>query len=250
MNVPTTPLPAGRKDLMSKMNNMHLGCAITILATTLLMTGCAQPLPNLPSGAAAYAQVPVAKSSEVREYRIGPLDTISINVFQEADLSLQAVPVDSSGSILLPLVGTIEAAGKSTRQLAGEIASRLNERYLRNPQVTVTVQNSAQQRVTVEGEVTQPGIYQIQGRTTLIDALALARGPTRNARLREVVIFREIDGVHSGALFNLQAIRRGEQPDPEVLPGDQVVVGLSSVKAGVREALTASPFLAVFVQLL
>lgn len=234
---------------MPKMTHKHAGSAIAALAIASLATGCSQPLPNLPSGAAAYARIPVAKSSEVREYRIGPLDTISITVFQEEDLSLPAVPVDSSGAILLPLVGTIQAAGKSTRQLAGEIAARLNERYLRNAQVTVTVTNSAQQRVTVEGEVTQPGIYQIQGRTTLIDALALARGPTRNARLREVVVFREIDGVHSGALFDLQAIRRGEQPDPEVLPGDQVVVGLSNVKASVREALAASPFLAVFVQL-
>lgn len=222
--------------------------AATAMAATMLLAGCARPLPDLPSGPQAYAQFPAPESSQPREYRIGPLDTISINVFQEEDLTMESVPVDSSGAILLPLIGTVQAAGKTTLQLAGEVASRLNARYLRNPQVTVVVQTSAQQRVTVDGEVTQPGIYQFQGRTTLTDALALARGTTRNARYNEIVVFRDIDGVRSGALFDIAAIRRGEASDPEILPGDRVVVGLSNVKATVREVLTASPFLAVFTQ--
>ena len=74
----------------------------------------------------------------------------------------------------------------------------------------------------------------------------MARGPTRVAALRQVTIFRTIEGRRMGALFDVQAIRRGEADDPAILGRDTVVVGLSGVKAAWRDALVLFRALAIF----
>ncbi|MEJ0067097.1 MAG: polysaccharide biosynthesis/export family protein [Caulobacteraceae bacterium] len=98
-----------------------------------------------------------------KDYVIGPLDKLSIKVFQVQDLSLDAVQVDASGQIVLPLIGNVTASGKTTNQLSQEIAGRLGERYLQSPQVSVIVLQSTSQKVTVEGEVRSPGVFQMAG---------------------------------------------------------------------------------------
>ena len=202
-------------------------------------------MPNLPHGPAAYTALPTPLTQSDRDYHIGPLDTIAVTVFQETDLSAKDIQVDASGNVLLPLIGTVNVKGRTTEQLSADIARLLGQKYLQNPQVSVLVQSSASQKVTVEGSVTEPGVYEIRGRTTLVDALAMAKGPTRVARLTEVVVFREAGDKRMGAVFDLSKIRRGEALDPEILGRDTVVVGLSNVKAAWRDVLTASPLLQV-----
>src|SRR5688572_6474247 len=73
---------------------------------------------------------------------ITPLDRLSVTVFREPDLSVAEAAVDESGRVILPLVGTVTAAGKSTESLSAEISNRLR-RYLKNPQVAVTVTQAA-----------------------------------------------------------------------------------------------------------
>ena len=211
----------------------------------LIATSCAGSQPNLPQGQNAYANFPVVSKEATGNYKIGPLDTIAVTVFQEPDLTARDILVDSSGSVLLPLIGTVMAAGKTSEQLAHEIATRLEAKYLDNPQVTVLVQQSASQRVTVEGSVEKPGVYQISGHVTLSDALAMAEGPSKVARLDEIVVFREVDGRAEGAIFDLRKIRNGAMPDPEILGRDRVVVGLSHIKASLRDVLSAVPALGV-----
>src|SRR3546814_7357236 len=79
----------------------------------------------------------------------------------------------------------------------------------------------------VEGKVNQLGVYAINGRSTLLQALAQAQSPTDVANLSQVVIFRNIDGRRAGAVFDVKAIREGRTPDPEILGGDVIVVGRS-----------------------
>lgn len=172
---------------------------------------------------------------------IGPLDTIAVTVFQEPDLTVRDMQVDSGGKVVLPLIGSIQAAGLSATQLADSIAKALAKGMLVNPQVSVVVQNAVSQKVTVQGSVTEPGIYQLQGPTSLLDAVAMAKGPTRVAALGDVAIFRDIDGRKVGAVFNLKQISKGEQADPEIMGNDTVVVGSSGLKAAWRDILTASP---------
>ena len=102
------------------------------------------------------------------------------------------------------------------------------------------------QKVTVDGSVTEPGVYAIQGRTTLLDALAMAKGTTRVAALDQVLIFREENGENMVARFNVQAIRHGEAPNPEIQGNDIIVVGFSNLKGFYRDVLTMAPLLAAF----
>ena len=219
---------------------------IVLLAAGLL-SACQSPRAGLPHGADAYAVIPPPAAGTTRSaYRIGPLDVLAITVFQEPELSQRDLQVDASGNLLMPLVGTVQARGKTAHQLSREIAGRLGTEYLVDPQVTVTVTASVSQQVTVEGNVTMPGVYDITGAPTLLEALARARSPTRVARLQEVVVFRTIDGRRAGAVFDVAAIRNGRAPDPELLGGDVVVVGFDAVKGAFRDFLTTAPLVSAF----
>ncbi|HUG46677.1 MAG TPA: polysaccharide biosynthesis/export family protein [Sphingomicrobium sp.] len=202
---------------------------------------------NVPRGAAAYQVIPASASEHARQqYRIGPLDSINVTVFQEPELSTEATTVDATGKITLPLIGSIDAAGKTASELSSEIAQRLGEKYLVDPQVSVLVAGSASQKVSVQGEVTEPGVYEIKGPTTLLEALAMAKGETRVAALREVVVFRTVDGQRLGGVFDVASIRRGEAADPQLRGNDVIVVGHSTAKSIWRDIVTAAPLFNVF----
>jgi polysaccharide export outer membrane protein len=189
---------------------------------------------------------PSASQASLEDYRIGPFDKLTINVFQVEDLTLDEVQVDASGQILLPLIGSVAAGGKSTRELSKEIAAKLAERYLQNPQVSVLVKEAASQKVAVEGAVVEAGVFQLKGRTSLLQAVAMAKGPNPNANLKHVSVFRDVDGQRMAAVFNLKDIRRGKAPDPQILGNDVVVVSSSPIKGGLREVVRSLPALGIF----
>lgn len=218
------------------------GCA------ALLLSACAGPNAgkDLPRGASAYGVVPATQPDAAQaEYRIGPLDTIDITVFQEPDLSTKGIQVDASGNVAVPLAGKLQAAGSTASELATAIEAKLGERYLQHPQVTVTVSGSVSQKVIVEGEVTEPGVYPIHGSTTLLEALSLAKGETRVSSLKEVLVFRTVNGQRTGAVFDVSRIRRGTAQDPQILGNDVVVVGYSNVRGLWRDFLQTTPLIAV-----
>jgi polysaccharide export outer membrane protein len=86
------------------------------------------------------------------------------------------------------------------------------------------------QKVSVEGAVNQAGVFPMKGRTSLLEAVAMARGPSKDANLRRVAIVREVDGAQQASVFDMAAIEKGEAPDPEVLGSDTVVVATSGAK--------------------
>lgn len=180
--------------------------------------------------------------TNVRPYRIGPFDKLAVSVFGVPELS-QTVQVDAGGRISLPLAGAIDASGKTPDQLAQEIAARLGERYVRNPQVSVNLEETVSQVVTIDGQVKEPGLYPVIGRMTLMRAIATAKGVTEFARLQDVVVFRTVGQRNMIALYNLQAIRRGLYPDPEVFANDVVVVGDSPGRRLFQQFLQAAPLL-------
>ena len=130
--------------------------------------------------------------------------------------------------------------------MSTDIASRLAARYLRDPQVTVTIMEAASQKITVDGAVTKPGVYEMRGSTSLLQAVAMAEGPTAVADLTQVAVFRTISGQRSVALFDLQAIRQGRAEDPAVLGDDVIVVDTSRTSAAMRGIISAIPALAIF----
>lgn len=180
------------------------------------------------------------------EYRIGPTDKLSLSVFQVEDMSFAEIYVDAAGNLQLPLLGSVRAEGLTPAELARDVEQRLGERYLRNPQVVVTVAEAASQKITVDGAVTKPGVYEMRGRTTLMQAVAMAEGATRIAALDSVAVFRTVEGQRMVAVFDLRAIRSGQAPDPVLLGDDVIVVDTSRLNANVREVLQALPGLAVF----
>jgi polysaccharide export outer membrane protein len=224
---------------------------LTIALIALVTAGCAstpQIGPGLSTGAAAYTVVPAAGAgaATLDDYRLGPLDTIDVAVFQEPDLSAKALQVDASGQIALPLVGSVKAQGLTATELSNELERKLGEKYLRNPQVTVTVASSVSQKVSVQGEVTEPGVYQLTGPTTLLDVISLAKGETEIATLNQIVVFRTVNGQRMGAVFDVASIRRGEAPDPVIHGNDLVVVGYSAAKRFWKNVVTTMPVLNVF----
>lgn len=179
------------------------------------------------------------------DYIIGPQDKLDVNVFQVEDLT-RTVVVEPSGTILMPLIGQVRASGRTVKELSDDISEKLSEKYVKDPLVTVTVAESASRKVTVDGAVTQPGIYPISGNTTLTQAVALARGTTEDAILREVAIFRNEGDKRMAAVFDLYEIRAGRMPDPPVMANDVIVVDTSNRRRILRNLGNIVPFLYLF----
>jgi len=161
---------------------------------------------------------------------VGPGDVLAVDVFGLPEVSRQ-VRVDASGSIAVPLAGTIAVGGMSPEQIARAIEIKLQSSFVRDPRVTVGIVEMVSRVVTVEGEVTRPGLYPVIGRSTLMRAIARAEGTSDLADPRHVVIFRTVDGRQMAALYDLRAIRLGAYNDPEVYANDVVVVGESKARA-------------------
>jgi polysaccharide biosynthesis/export protein len=180
-----------------------------------------------------------------QDYRIAGGDTLQIDVFQVPDLSGER-PVDLTGRISIPLLGSVNAAGLTTAQLDQLLTQQLAAKYLQNPDVSVGVKSSARRNVTLAGAVRAPGLYPVNGPMTLVQAVALARGYDENANPRQVAIVRTIDGKRQGAAFDLVSIQRGRMDDPEVYSGDLIIVAGSNVRQWQREILTALPIIGFF----
>jgi polysaccharide export outer membrane protein len=237
------------------MNSRQAVLAAIVVAPALAScaTGPTLAGANLPSGAAAYsafsAPTTAAAAANPQQYQIAPFDSLAVTVFDEPNLSTPAnspLQVDASGDAALPLVGTVHAAGKTTSELSSIIAARLARSYLRNPQVTVAVANPSPNKVTVQGEVQQAGVFDIKGKTTLLQAISLAHGETKLAATNQVAVFRTVNGQRMGALFNVDEIRRGSAPDPQLLPNDVVIVGHSRGKEAWQNFLSVNPLYGVF----
>lgn len=210
-----------------------------------MLAGLALVQPAFAAGTDHEAAVPAAippvhASAEellaqvVNEYRIGPSDLLEISVFQVPELS-RTVRVNSDGSLSLPLIGQVKAGGLTGYQLETLIAQKLQENYLQNPQVSVFIKEFVSQRVTVGGSVNKSGIFPISGKTTLMQAIALAGGLGKFAVESDIKVFRTLpDGSREVLVFDLEPIRKGEAEDPPLMTSDVVVVAHSEVRERVR----------------
>jgi polysaccharide biosynthesis/export protein len=194
---------------------------------------------------------PLAPPDEVKfqtletNYKIAPMDKLGIKVFKMDDLSGE-YDVDLAGNISLPLIGQIPAANLTTAQLDEVLTQKLGAKYLEHPDVSVAIKASTAHVVTIDGSVKEGGSFPVAGPISLIQAVAMARGTTEDANARRVAVFRTIGGQRQAAAFDLTSIRRGEAPDPQIYPGDIVVVDGSKVKAAQKQILQSIPLLAIF----
>jgi polysaccharide export outer membrane protein len=216
------------------------------LAGSVVLGGCA----DTRGGTIPYDKV-LSAPDETRfdtlpsDYRIAPMDKLAIKVFKMDDLSGD-YDVDLAGNISLPLVGQIKAANLTTAQLDDELTKTLGAKYLEHPDISVAIKASTAHVVTVDGAVKEGGAFAVGGPTSLIRAIAMAKGTSEDANARRVAVFRQIGGQRQAAAFDLTAIRRGQAPDPQIYPGDIIVVDGSSIKAAQKQILQSFPLLSIF----
>lgn len=225
-------------------------CVLVAFLLAALLGACASgggnysraplPPPDTTAGSGAY--------EGGTDYRIGAQDLLQISVFGVEELSRSA-RVNSNGQISLPLVGGVMAGGKTIPELEKELATRYSEGYLQNPQVSVFIEEFTSQRVTLEGAIEKPGIYPITGKTSLLQAIAMAEGMTEVADQRGVVLFRQVNGERRAAAFDMVAVRKGEMEDPQVYGDDIIVVEQSGSKTALRTFLERATAFAMFLSL-
>lgn len=220
--------------------------ALLLPALVACLAGCA----DTRGGTIPYDRV-LAAPDEAKfqtletNYKIAPMDKLAIKVFKMDDLSGD-YDVDLSGNISLPLVGQLQAANLTTEQLDAELTQKLGAKYLEHPDVSVAIKASTAHVVTVDGAVRDGGRFPVAGPISLIQAVAMAKGTSEDANARRVAVFRTIGGQRQAAAFDLTAIRRGQSQDPEIYPGDIVVVDGSSLKAAQKQVLSTIPLLSIF----
>jgi polysaccharide export outer membrane protein len=164
-------------------------------------------------------------------YKIEPLDKLEVNVSQVTEMS-KPYQVDSGGMILLPLVGQVQAAGRTPSELSDDIAAALKKKYMKDPQVVVSLKEAQGEKITVDGAVMQPGMYDLAGPTTLMQAVSMAKGADPHfANVHKVAIFRQVNGERRSVFYDLAQIRSGHAADPQVYGSDIVVVDTSGSKS-------------------
>jgi polysaccharide export outer membrane protein len=130
----------------------------------------------------------VGGTPAAQEYTIGPGDVLKITVWGHDDLS-KDYPVAQDGRVPFPLIGSVQAVGLSTAELAKRIRDLLEKDYLVNPQVIVGVKEYLSKKVNVMGEAEKPGLFYLTGPTTLLELLSKAGGLSKTAG-KDLVLVR------------------------------------------------------------
>lgn len=131
---------------------------------------------------------PIAKNVQRGQYIVGVADTLNISVWENADLT-RSVKVRPDGKVSFPLIDEFDAVGKTIPQIDDLITEKLKD-YLRYPDVSVTLEGMGGRRVIILGEVKSPGIIALGDMSTVLEAIAIAGGPTSDAVLRSVLVIK------------------------------------------------------------
>ena len=190
-----------------------------------------------------------AYSPSQNDERINNLDVINMKVFGVSELDGD-YQVDNNGIIKLPLIGEVRASGRTPLGLAGILEEKYEAGYLNNAEVSVFRSKAEKQKeyITVDGSVSKPGRFVIEGQSTLLRGVALAGGLTDLANEKRVLVFREQNGERHIAGFNLAEIRDGNTADPKIYSEDIIVVDGRTIRPEYREFLRAVPLLALFTR--
>lgn len=157
------------------------------------------------------------------EDRVGVDDTFDVRVYGEADLS-GMFRVATDGTVDYPLAGRLQVSGLRTGEIQQLLVNKLKDKYLKEPQVIVTIKDRNSQKISVLGQVAKPGQVGYYPNMTIVDAIASAGGFTGIAAKNSVNLRREVSGKIEMHTFPVADISEGRSPNVMVLPGDVLVV--------------------------
>jgi len=198
-----------------------------IIATAILAicstapAGAVQNPPPAPSAEAPQEQ----KAAAAKEYVIGLEDVLAVSVWREPELSIKEVVVRPDGKITLPLINDIQASGLTADQLQERITERLKD-FIASPNVTVVVVRIVSQRVSILGEVGQPGVYPLASPMPVLELLARAGGLREYAQKKDIRIVRKEGGREVTFKFNYKEVSEGKKLSQNITlkSGDIVIV--------------------------
>ena len=174
---------------------------LLVLVICALLAGCISkpvPSPDFPEGAwNDYNQA-------VDPYILWTGDTLDIAVTTAPELSRQGVVIAPDGSVQIPFIGRLQAAGRTVNSLQGVISLGLQSE-LRDPRVFVAATDFGSQQIFVNGQVNQPGIYQLPGQIGPLQAIAMAGGTLGSANTKQVILMRRLPGGEvKSAVYNIK----------------------------------------------
>ncbi len=179
------------------------------------------------STAACYSTQPKISTAGVQgisaEDRVGVDDVFDVRVYGEAELT-GTYRVATDGTIDYPLTGRLSVAGLRSGQIQELLVTKLQDRFLKNPQVTVTIKERNSQKIIVFGQVAKPGQVGYYPNMTIVDAIASAGGFTGIAAKNSVNLRREVAGKIQTHIYPVADISEGRSQNVMVLPGDVLVV--------------------------
>ncbi len=211
------------------MKNFHPLILSSLLcgsgSVALAQAPAASPRPAAAAPASVPASAPAPRDPR-SEYRIGSGDVLQVYVWKEPDLS-RDVTVRMDGKISVPLLGDVEAAGRTPQQLGAELATGWSK-FLAAPQVTLGVVQPNSTRFYVLGKVGKAGEFPLTGRVTILQALALAGGTSEYAKTDQIVVIRQDPGQGGQTFipFNYKRIEEAKDIAQNILlrPGDTIIV--------------------------
>ncbi|MCS6874102.1 MAG: polysaccharide export protein [Pyrinomonadaceae bacterium] len=161
----------------------------------------------------------------LKNYRLGPEDVITIEVFGQCpNYCIYNKTIPPTAKISYPLIKEgIFVGGKTIEQVAEEITQKLEE-YIIEPKVTVTLEKVGSARYSVIGKVAQPGVRLMTRRVSVYEAITEAGGITKDGNRKRVIIYRQTQTGLKPIVVNLQEIEQGKAEMIYLVPGDQVFV--------------------------
>ena len=169
--------------------------------------------------------IQILRAEEPALYVVGPSDTLAITVFEQPQLSGKFM-VQPDGTFAFPLIGRMKVGGLSVQAIENDMRERLARGYLKNPQVSVTVDQYRSQQIFIIGEVKQPGSLQFTGTMTMVEALARVGSITDNAGA-EALIVRQAPGAQP---LDAAALKRAQEGKDD---GNVIRVNLQTLQTGV-----------------
>jgi polysaccharide export outer membrane protein len=196
-------------------------------ATLALVLGplAGVPVAQAPQGAVAAAPSRAAAAPIAPDYVIGADDVLSIMFWRDKDLSAPDVIVRPDGKVTLPLLNDVQAAGRTPEELGNAIRDAARK-FVEDPNPTVIVKEIKSRRVFITGRIEKPGPYPLNGKTTILQLIAMAGGLREFVDGKDISLMRSEQGKQSVYAFNYQDVvkKRYLHQNIELKPGDVVVV--------------------------